>query len=137
MPGQMNIADELKTLADMCHDKKLKDHINRLIGVVSAKTHSKGKPPLEFTYTYKDLQALTDWPYGRLKRDVSDGALEPGSLESIVRWAAKNAKPSLQFQMLVNIMSSIELPSAAVLRVVFEESAKQRKSVAKKRGRRS
>jgi hypothetical protein len=95
------------------------------------------RKPLTFEYDYETIRELTNWPYGRLKRDVSDGALEPGSLESIVRWAAKNAKPSLQFQMLVNIMSSIELPSAEVLRVVFEESAKQRKSVAKKRGRRS
>ena len=95
------------------------------------------RPPLTFQYDYETLRKLSGWPTNRIKQDVYSGELEPGSLESVLRWSAKNAKPSTQFHMLVNIMSSLKLPSADVLRVVFEESAKQRKSVAKKRGRRS
>lgn len=104
------------------------------------------KPRAEFKYGYDTVSKLSDWPYDRLLRDVSDGTVNMDDLASVCLWLASNGKPRLRAALASKLLPAIfgtsgrravtnqaieSMASTELMQLVFEQSAQQRKKVAK------
>lgn len=107
-------------------------------------------PKAKFEYDYEAIVKLSDWPYDRLMREVTDERVNPHDLASVCVWLAANGKPALRAALAAKLLPSIfgasgrravtnkkiEMQcSAELLKAVFEGDSQSRKVVAKKIGK--
>jgi hypothetical protein len=58
------------------------------------------KMPFEWTFGYADIAKLTGLSNNAIHQAVARGTLEPGSLESLLIWMSRQAKPSVRHKMV-------------------------------------
>lgn len=60
--------------------------------------------PFEWTFGYVDLAKLTGMGTNAIMQQVSRGNLDPGSLESLLLWLSRHARPSLRRRLIAHAL---------------------------------
>lgn len=110
------------------------------------------KPRAVFSYDYETVAELSDWPQNRLHQDQTRGDIDMANIASVAIWLAANGKPWVRAALAAKLVPDLlgttsrgagvnDLLQAQaapeLLKIVFQQSAKPRKALGKKRGAKS